>query len=270
MFFYRQPLRLVCILGLRTGQKHVGDGAIRIPVVLEAAMKKIPTLFMRGRDHRGNFKGILPVVTPGLEWVLEGEGTAAVKLDGACCALISYPDGKPLELYRRYDANPEKGRHVPDGALKCQEEPDPITGHFPCWVRCSEDNPADKWFLDAFRNRLSLNPMRPMQRNADYPYVCYTAEAIGLHFNGNPYRLSVDAIIPHPHQNELLEAVDRSYGGIRDFLSQYSVEGIVFWKDGAPECKIKRSDFGLEWPLPENSQEELRSLAFHPAIVNCG
>ena len=23
---------------------------------------------------------------------------------------------------------------------------------------------------------------------------------------------------------------------------------IVFWKDGSPQCKIKRSDFGFKWP----------------------
>ena len=28
-------------------------------------------------------------------------------------------------------------------------------------------------------------------------------------------------------------------------------EGIVFWKDGEPQCKIKRSDFGFEWPIKE-------------------
>ena len=24
-------------------------------------------------------------------------------------------------------------------------------------------------------------------------------------------------------------------------------EGIVFWNDGQPQCKIKRSDFGFPW-----------------------
>ena len=26
-------------------------------------------------------------------------------------------------------------------------------------------------------------------------------------------------------------------------------EGLVFWKDGEPQCKIKRSDFEFEWPI---------------------
>ena len=50
-------------------------------------MKKIPTLFER--EFRGRkVVGITETVTPGLEWVLEGAGTATVKLDGSCCAII--------------------------------------------------------------------------------------------------------------------------------------------------------------------------------------
>lgn len=29
------------------------------------------------------------------------------------------------------------------------------------------------------------------------------------------------------------------------------IEGIVFWKDGEPLCKIKRTDFGFEWPVKD-------------------
>lgn len=36
--------------------------------------------------------------------------------------------------------------------------------------------------------------------------------------------------------------------GFFDWLKENKVEGIVFWKDGEPQCKIKRSDFGFEWP----------------------
>lgn len=55
-----------------------------------------------------------------------GEGVATVKVDGSCCAMIN---GK---FYKRYDA--KKGRSIPRGAIKCQKEPDPVTGHMPCWV----------------------------------------------------------------------------------------------------------------------------------------
>ena len=84
-------------------------------------MKKIPTLFKRTFDaqHR---KSIVNEVTPGMEWVLDGEGIATVKIDGTCCAII---DGR---FYRRYDA--KRGKTPPEGAIPCCE-PDLVTGHWP-------------------------------------------------------------------------------------------------------------------------------------------
>ena len=60
-------------------------------------MKKIPTLFER-RFENHRVVEVLPTVTPGMEWVLEGEGDATVKIDGSCCAII---EGI---FYKRYDA----------------------------------------------------------------------------------------------------------------------------------------------------------------------
>ncbi len=54
-----------------------------------------------------------------------------------------------------------------------------------------------------------------------------------------------DLLILHGHA---VVEVERSFEGIRDWLKENKVEGIVFWKDGEPQCKIKRSDFGFEWP----------------------
>lgn len=44
-------------------------------------MKKIPTLFERIFENHKKV-GILPNVTSGMEWVLEGKGIATVKYDG--------------------------------------------------------------------------------------------------------------------------------------------------------------------------------------------
>ena len=49
------------------------------------------------------------------------------------------------------------------------------------------------------------------------------------------------------HGDKILQDVPRSFIGIKDYLSQHNIEGIVFWKDGIPQCKIKRSDFGFSW-----------------------
>lgn len=189
-------------------------------------MKKIPTLFKREFEgHR--IVNVLPEVIEGMEWVLEGEGIATVKIDGACCAII---DG---EFYKRYDA--KKGKPVPEGAIKCQEEADPITGHLPCWVKVDVNNPADKWFIEAERG---VNYIDTQLREFR------TYEAVGKHFNGNPYNLDYDTLIPHGE--EIIE-VERTFEGIKKYLEDNYIEGIVFWKDGEPKCKIKRSDFGFKW-----------------------
>lgn len=192
-------------------------------------MKKIPTLFEREFcNHK--VISIKPIVTPGMEWVLNGEGIATVKYDGACCAIFNGL------FYKRYDA--KKGKQPSAGAIPCQPEPDPITGHWPHWVMVDRDNPADKWFLAAFDySRLLLG----LDVRIDATY-----EAIGFHFQGNPYKISEDLLIRHGSVNI---NCPRSYDGIYDYLSKHNIEGIVFWKDGSPGCKIKRSDFGLNWPI---------------------
>ena len=110
-------------------------------------MKKIPTLFVKLYDDKGRYIGISRNVTPGMEWVLNGEGIATIKYDGACCAIIG---GK---FYKRFDA--KNGRKIPDGAIPCQETPDPITGHWPHWVAVDSNNPADKWFVEIDKRILS-------------------------------------------------------------------------------------------------------------------
>ena len=201
-------------------------------------MKKIPTLFKR--EFEGHkIVNVLPEVTEGMEWVLKGEGTATVKFDGSCCAII---DGV---FYKRYDA--KRGKPIPEGAIKCQEEPDPITGHLPCWVEVDWDNPADKWFVNAYNN----TPL-----SYEDCYTSRTYEAIGPHFQGNPYDLPDDIL--EPHGDMVIIRLERTFEGIKKCLEENHIEGIVFWKDGEPKCKIKRSDFGFKWgKMPPNSQEKI-------------
>lgn len=71
-----------------------------------------------------------------------------------------------------------------------------------------------------------------------------TYEAIGPHFRANPYNLDADVL--KPHGKDIVE-LDRSFEGIRTYLETHVIEGIVFWKDGHPRCKIKRKDFGFPW-----------------------
>jgi hypothetical protein len=189
-------------------------------------MKKIPTLFERVYENH-SIKEILPNVTPGMEFVLEGKGVATVKIDGSCCAII---DGK---FYVRYDA--KKGKPVPENAIKCQDEADTITGHLPCWIPYEDTNPGQKWFGKALKNAT---------KNETLKLPDGTYEAIGPHFNGNMYKLDEDTLVKHGTQ---VVEVPRTFEGIREYLKENYIEGIVFWLDGEPKCKIKRSDFGFSW-----------------------
>ena len=72
-----------------------------------------------------------------------------------------------------------------------------------------------------------------------------TYEAVGKHFNGNPYNLEGDILIPHGE--DVIRGLDRSFERIRDYLKNHYIEGIVFWIDGEPMCKIKKTDFGFQW-----------------------
>lgn len=191
-------------------------------------MKKIPTLFEREfKDHE--VVKVIPEVHPGMKWVLEGEGIATVKYDGSCCAII---DGK---FYKRYDC--KKGKTPPEGFIPCCE-PDEITGHWPGWVKVDENNPADKWFVMAYG-------MTVMLENYGMKLSDGTYEAVGRCFQNNPYNFTSNKF---KHGEKIIEA-ERTFEGIKKYLSEHEIEGIVFWKDGIPQCKIKRSDFGFEWPV---------------------
>lgn len=195
-------------------------------------MKKIPTLFKRVFDPKTHkIINITPDVTDTKCWMAFKLGTPTIKIDGSCCAII---DGK---LYKRYDV--KKGRKIPDNAIPCQPEPDLITGHHPYWVLCDRCNPADKWFFEAYTNY-----------SMDHIIVDGTYEAIGKHFNGNPYGFDYDMLDPHgSHEiDDAFETMDdRTFETVREYLRTHYIEGIVFWYFGEPVCKIKRSDFGYLW-----------------------
>lgn len=199
-------------------------------------MKKIPTLFVRKfENHR--IVDITDEITPGCEEAFK-YGNATVKIDGSCCY---YKDGV---WYKRYDA--KKGKKVPEGAIPCCD-PDPITGHWPHWVKIDFDNPADKWFVAAIANHLYE------------PIDDCTYEAVGPHFQGNPMDYKLDVMVRH---GRILAHVRRDFEGVKQWLENNEEEGLVFWdanEDGTkmvPVCKIKRSDFGLPWPVKRKEKRK--------------
>jgi hypothetical protein len=102
-------------------------------------------------------------------------------------------------------------------------------------VKCDYNNPADKWFFKAYEG------------TKVYPSILSdgTYEAIGEHFQGNPYHLKGDTLVKHGEK--VINAKLDSFEAIKEYLKNNRIEGIVFWLDGEPRCKIKRSDFGFLW-----------------------
>ena len=196
-------------------------------------MKKIPTLFERVYENH-KIVNVLPNFTNEKCKKAFFEGIPTLKIDGSCCSII---DGK---FYKRYDA--KKGKPIPKNAIKCQEEPDPITGHLPCWMPVDFNDPSDKWFINAYQKALEEN---------DGFLKDGTYEAIGKHFQGNPYNYDYDVLKPHGKiVLDFKTTPDEDYfNKTKEYITNLNGEGIVFWLDDKPICKIKRTDFNLKWPL---------------------
>ena len=190
-------------------------------------MRKMPTLFIRKFEADGSILKVTREVAQGCGWVLSGEGVATEKVDGACCAII---DGR---FYKRFDA--KKGRRIPKGAIPCQVAADPVTGHWPHWVLVDALLPEDKWFSAAIYN------------TRWWADVDGTYEAVGPHFQGNPYGLDEDFL--EKHGRIKLPDCPRDYDGIKEYLRTHEMEGVVFHRGNGEMCKIKRTDFGFKWPV---------------------
>lgn len=190
-------------------------------------MQKIISVFQRNYDSD---RLVRNEVVSGAEWVLAGEGTATVKYDGTCCRVTI--NNSEIILWKRYDA--KKGKAPPIG-FEAAQAPDPVTGHWPGWVKCNRNNPADRWFFDGFDTMHGLYPG--------------TYELIGPKVQGNPYRMDHHELILHG--SVLAPNCPRDFDGIREYLNSNVFEGIVFHHDDGRMCKVKRRDFGFSWPIKQ-------------------
>lgn len=188
-------------------------------------MKKIISLFQRNYDGD---RLVRPDVVPGAEWVINGEGIATRKYDGTCCMIR---DGI---LYKRYDA---KNGKQPPANFEPAQEPDPITGHWPGWVPVGE-GPEDRWHRDA------------CEWTFGWPNIMAgndgTFELIGPNVQGNPERNAYHQLLRHGCT--VLENVPRDFDGLKRYLTEHVMEGIVWHHPDGRMVKIKAKDFGLTWP----------------------
>ena len=184
-------------------------------------MKKITTLY---KKDPSDLSRVINEVNPENEWVINGEGVATRKFDGAACAIING------DLYKRYDV--KKGKSVPENAIPCQE-PDHITGHWPHWVKCDPKNPADKYFGEGYANLLDSDEA-----------VDGTYELCGPMVQGNPEGFADHILVKHGI--EKIYFPDKTFEGIKKLIDELPYEGIVFHNPDGRMCKIRKSDFGFK------------------------
>lgn len=181
-------------------------------------MKKISTLFTKDPNDLGR---VIDELNPENAWVLENS-IATRKYDGTACAIING------ELYKRYDV--KKGRNVPPSAIPCQE-PDEITGHWPHWIKCYRNDKADTYHFQAFDLNQTWNDG--------------TYELCGPKIQSNPEEFSQHLLVRHGAFEYHIE--DYSFEGIKAFLANNDIEGIVFHQPlSGKMCKIRKGDFGLK------------------------
>lgn len=185
-------------------------------------MKKIVSLFQR--NYEGD-RQVRDEVVPGAEWVITGEGIATRKWDGTCCMI------EKGILYKRFDA--KHGKTPPDGFIAAQD-PDPVTGHWPGWIKVSQTAKEDKWFREAVEGYGELS--------AEFEDGTY--ELVGPKINGNPEGFETHQLVHHGHI--VIENLPRDFEHIQGYLSVACIEGIVWHHPDGRMVKIKAKDFGIK------------------------
>ena len=196
-------------------------------------MKKIISLFKR------NYEGdrlVYNEVVEGAEWVINGEGIATVKYDGTACLIREH------KVYKRYDC--KTGEIPPDGFEPAQPERDEVTGHWPGWLPVG-DGPGDRWHREALENLLG-NVFLPDINSGTY-------ELMGPKVQGNSYGLKTHQLFKHGR--ETLDIAPRDFDGIRNYLAERNIQGIVWHHPDGRMVKIKRKDFGLPWPVKHEASD---------------
>ena len=196
-------------------------------------MKKMKTVFFIEYDENGN-SNIVNKVRPENEWVLNGEGVATIKFDGTAAIF------KNNQLYKRFDRKltkkfsrlkQRKGdsfevkehmfRTLPEGAIPCQEKPDPVTFHHPHWVPV-DDSPENRYFHEALEKNPVLNEGK-------------TYELVGEKVQGNLENISGHEL--WEHGSKIVEGLEITFEGLKAWLLDNKVEGLVFHHSDGRKAK---------------------------------
>jgi len=192
-------------------------------------MRKIETLLQRG----GKPFRALPALTPGMEWVLDNEGIPTEKYDGTACCIHGGKFFKRLKV--------KEGGPKPPGWMHWRTQAgleDPAeSGHG--WAPVGDGNE------DAHHREGWAWLPEGLTRDG-------TWELVGPAVQRNPYNLNGHHLWEHGSSPLALYLTPSSYGAhehLRLWLEQHTIEGIVWHHPDGRMAKIKRSDFGLPWPV---------------------
>lgn len=181
-------------------------------------MKKIPTIFKRDIN---DLRKIIPVPHEDCQWVFDGEGTATRKYDGTC---VNVEDGK---YYKRREV--KQGKNTPEGFI--EEDFDSVTGKKVGWIEVNPSDKDNKYHIEAFNRYPKL--------------VNGTYELLGPKIQGNPEKVSQHILILHSSAQKYFD-VPRTLEGLRSWLTDKDIEGIVFHHLDGRMGKIKKRDFNLK------------------------
>jgi hypothetical protein len=179
-------------------------------------MRKIPTVFRRDPD---DMKRVLPEVTPGCEWVLDGEGAPTRKYDGTCVMLDNAG-----EWWARREVKP--GKREPEGFVVA--ETDPNTGKTVGWEPIAQ-SPFAKFHVEAIVN-LHPSDLAPGTYELCGPKIQKDPEGFGSH-----------RLVPHDCA-EVLDDAPRDFEGLALYLGIHDFEGIVWHHEDGRMAKLKRRD----------------------------
>jgi hypothetical protein len=174
-------------------------------------MQKIPTMFVRDESKPGH--PVMNQIKPECQWVLDGEGVATEKRDGT---------NVKVEFGQLFKRQKPKARDYDDAS----------------YVPCDRANPADRWAYEGFDYMAQPVP--------DGIY-----ELVGPKIQGNPDKYTTHAlmsVVPPSASLTPLGDVPRTFDGLRQYLADRPIEGLVFHHPDGRMAKIKRRDFGLPWP----------------------
>lgn len=174
-------------------------------------MKKMLSLFKR--DFNNKECPAYNEYEDGVDFILNGEAIATQKFDGTACLI------KEGIYYKRYKAKKERHDFLHWTFDKTQK-----TGHG--WIPVT-DTPDNIYHLEAWQDGLQDG----------------TYELCGEKIQGNPEGIKGHVLLEHGLI--VFDNVPIDFEGLKSWLIDKDIEGIVFHGKNGEMIKIKKSDFGF-------------------------